>query len=687
MSEFNEFRRKFDEHMGRLTAGPAILLQTDVDPDELWALYLSSFPGDSNPMFRKRTEHDCSACRQFVKRFGHVVRVDEALKITTAWDVEGLQEPYATVCKALAARVRRAALSDIFVYPEPAVGIDVSHEENKETGAITAWKHLFVKLPAAVVKKKGDIPEILGKARERKQLLERALTELKLDAVEAVLELVEQNSLYRGDTWLRSLTKFREEQRLYGKTKESQKQAWLWVCSLILEPAVIGIRNTSIGTLLVDLSAGTDLDEAVRKYEAVVAPANYRRPKPVFTQKMLADAKAKVEELGLLDSLPRRFARLEDITVNNVLFADRDAKKVMTGGDPFGALSEQVAPAGKPMDFSKVESVPIADFIGNYLEGASGLDLYLEGRHAGNLVSLIAPEHPEAKPLFAWGNNFSWAYAGNVADAMKERVKAAGGCVDGALRFSIQWNEDGQNNNDLDAHAKEPGGNEILYWNRMVVHPSSGRLDVDIIDPRTECGGGTAVENIVWTDLSRMPQGTYTLFVNCYNNRGGTGGFRAQVEANGVIHDFSYTSSMRTGQDVVVATVKVGKGGTIEVVPDLKGATRGRKIWGLDTPAFHPVSVLTRSPNWWNRETPVGNGHYLFMLRGCTNPDTPNGFFNEYLPAALNPHRKVFEALGSQMKVKESQIQLSGVGFASTKRNELIVRVRGKVQRVVKVLV
>jgi phenylalanyl-tRNA synthetase beta subunit len=73
------------------------------------------------------------------------------------------------------------------------------------------------------------------------------------------------------------------------------------------------------------------------------------------------------------------------------------------------------------------------------------------------------------------------------------------------------------------------------------------------------------------------------------------------------------------------------------------------------------------------------------MLKGCENDTNPNGFFNEYLKEDLMKHKKVFEALGSKMSVESSQNQLSGLGFSSTKRNELIVKITSNFSRVLKI--
>lgn len=79
-----------------------------------------------------------------------------------------------------------------------------------------------------------------------------------------------------------------------------------------------------MGTLLIDLSNGVDLERAVKSYENIMAPSNYKRPTALITKKQIEAAQKKVEELGLTDALPRRHARVEDIKVCPKMKSDND---------------------------------------------------------------------------------------------------------------------------------------------------------------------------------------------------------------------------------------------------------------------------------------------------------------------------------------------------------------------------
>lgn len=689
MSDFKKFRALLQDHFNEMVKSENPLFVTDADEDELYNLYLDSFPAGTNELFRKRREYDCSCCRRFVKNIGKLVAFDDG-KMITVWDFDAKSAKYQPVVDALDDYVKSRTIVNPYFVSRNMIGsgnmfgTEMNYEYDENHKDVHTWDHFAVKIPQRFVVLSDDVATKMAQWRDSANVYKRSLEELTMDAVDTVLELIAQNSLYRGKEFENAVKVFKTNKIEYDNTPTENKAAYVWLAPAWSDMGQLRIRNTAIGTLLVNLSEGMNVDAAVTAFEKVVAPANYKRPKAIFTKKMLEDAQKTVTELGYMSSLGRRFATLDDITANNILFCNRDAAPRIAGAtNPFEAMAKTVAI--DPKKFGRAEEISIDKFIKNVLPTATGLELFMESRFSKNMMSLIAPQDKSAPSMFKWPNGFSWAYTGNMADSdIRENVKAAGGKVDGVLRFSIQWNDvPGElDENDEDAHCIEPDKNHIYFSNKW--HPrTDGRLDVDIIHPNQ---GKAAVENITWPDIERMKEGEYSFYVNCFTSLGGKTGFRAEIEFDGNIYSFNYDKPLHQGQNVSVAKVTL-KNGKFSIKELLPSSTSTREIWGVNSNQFVPVSVAMYSPNYWDEQTGNGNRHYFFMLKDCVNPEKPNGFYNEFLKAELLQHKRVFEALGSQMAVQSVDDQLSGVGFSETKHDSFIVKIQGATERVLKVVI
>lgn len=665
---FNQFKSAMQSNFERLLAmSQNTLYVTDVDKDLLWRTYLDSFPSE------EQQEHNCNSCKSFIRHYGGVVAII-GNEIRTIWNFD-CKAPYDLVVAALDAQVRRAKIVDIFLTDNANMGTDKNLEHRKgadDLDTVQRWEHIYFRLPRTMVSSNNESLDTLrGKARSNRNVFARGLNELTLDAVDTVLELIGQNSLYRGSEYKAILEHFRLLKKTYDAIPLTDKENWTWATASRHAGSVAQIRNTAIGTLLVNISEGMDLDVAVGKFEAIMAPTNYKRPNAIITDRMIKEAEKTIEELGYAHSLGRRFATVDDITVNNMLFVDRDTRKAK------GLLDElQSNVAINPKTLSKVEEMSIDHFIVSVLPQISGVEVLFEDRHVGNLMSLIAAKDAKGPSMFKWPNTFSWSYKNAVADSMKEKVKAAGGRVDGELRVSLEW----YNFDDLDLHVIEPGGREIHF--RDKVSPTSGHLDVDM-----NAGSGTtrsAVENIIWTDKKSMKEGKYQVVVNQYHRRENIDvGFAVEIECQGQVFNFAYSAELSTGKDIRIAEFTYGRKEGV-IVSGGESKVNSRSIWGIETNKFHKASMLLKSPNWWDDHY-VGNSHLFFILDQAHNDEQARGFFNEFLKPELEKHKRVFEALGSRSKVDPADKQVSGLGFSSTQHTDLIVRVSGSFNRTLKI--
>ena len=661
--DFNKFKTAVAKQFKAMTKHQ--LFRVDVSGDDLWDRYLAAFPEGTNPIYRERTEHDCNCCKQFIRAVGNVVAIVDG-RTVSIWDCEVGEIDYQIVAIGMAELVLSRPIANIFLHTERTAGTDKNFQDTID--GVKTWEHFFVNIPAANVCQPADLGTKLGDARTTYEMLKRALREIKTDAIDTVLELIDQNSIYRGSEHKFAVQEFKKVRCMplddYG----------VWTISRTLPTSVSRIRNTVIGTLLTDLSDGVPLDAAVRSFEAKVAPANYKRPTALVTKAMIEKAKKQIEDLGLVSALDRRYANIDDITINNVLFANRDAKRKMNT-DVFDDLAAGVKE--KP-NLTKVEEVTIEKFIADILPKATSVEMLFEGRHTGNLVSLVAPADPTAAQLFKWSNGFSWSYAGDVADSIKERVKAAGGNVTGDLCCRLSWS----NFDDLDLHMVEPGGQHIYFrWKRS--DRTGGQLDVDMNARAFETR--TPVENIFYPSKAKMTEGTYRLHVNNYRKREDKDvGFDVEMDFMGAVYHFAYDKAVKQGENVPVVTFNFSHEKGIEITSSLPSTQPNREVWGIPTNTYQKVNVAMLSPNHWDDQG-VGNKHYFFMLDGCRNDATARGFYNEFLKADLDQHRKVLEMVGAKMRTEGTDRQLSGLGFSSTQRADILCRVSGSFNRIIKI--
>lgn len=623
-----------------------------VDTLDLFDAYLAAFPEGTNPIFRERTEHDCSCCKAFIRNIGNVVAISDGA-VVTVWDVDNLPAPYDVVAKALADRIRQAPIKSVWRTKERQYGNEFTNELlTLPEGVVTRrWDHFWGKTPTKQFSLSPD--KARGDINTRVHVLQRGLQELSIDALDTVIDLAEAGNLYKGDEFLPAIKGFRALKAAYDATDDKNLMVW----SNLADPSA-RFRNMAIGTLIQELSEGKELEWAVKSYETKVAPTNYKRPTALVTPKMIEAGLAKLDELGLRDAATnRRHARIEDVSVNDVLFVDNSVAAKMKDSLADALMSSAKVPTAK---IEHATPISAEEFFATIVPKAKAISALVEGRHASNFASITAGD----PGLFLWDNGFSWSYDGDVADNIKQRVKLAGGNIDAKFRVSLAW----FNTDDLDLHCYTPNRGHIYYGSK------AGILDVDANGPG-ERSRTDPVENMAFSSVAN---GVYVFDVNQYSRLNSSEvGFELEVEMDGQVQRYSYTSMVTGTIRALEITIQNGKIADFKLGAGLVGGAFSTEKWGIRTETLVPVDTLMLSPNHWG-ERPTGNKHWFFILRDAKNPDPVRGIYNEYLKPEMNEHRKVFELLGAKTKAPFSDAQLSGLGFSSTQRNTLKVVADGR---------
>ena len=650
---FDTFAAQIHKNYNELAKHELFVTQTTDGEGEdavtLWDRYLAAFPEGTNPIFRTKPENDCNCCKNFVKNIGNLVCVVDGV-VHTVWEnCEEVPEPFRTVAATMHELVSKAAIVSVFRTEEPSFGKERTLDaHNKDL----IWKHFSATIKA---RHRGD-PSNRGALDSRAHVLNRGMKKINLENLTDLIDLINDNGLYRGAEFLAGLTKFKALKQKYLDYPNPENFGWEY---LNAEGATVG--NSVIGTLLQDLAEGIDLSNAVTRFE--VKMYNYKRPSPVVTPKMIDRALETIRSLDMESALERRFAKLHDLNVNDVLWVDNTASPQMQDGLKALLMDSVRTPTASTRNATSLNMEELLAL------KPKEISVVLGNEHLSNFVSLTAPVHPELNSLFNWDNSFGWSYDGEVTDSIKVRVVKAGGNVAAKLRCSLAW----YNTDDLDIHSNGPDGH-IYHGRRKDV------LDVDM-NINAYSAVKNPVENLSW----KSPQdGVYNISVRNFNRRNTTDvGCELEIEFAGNIHNFTYPNTVIG--EVPIASITVYRGVVTSVVAHQGVISKAAAVtpkWGVKTNTPQPVDTILLSPNHWENSSKTGNKHWFFILKDCKNPDPVRGIYNEFLHPRFHEHRKVFELLGSKTKCPYSEEQLSGVGFSSTQRASMNVLVDGRPYKV-----
>ena len=648
--DFDIFSEEINSRLDELIKSGNPIVELDYE-GSLFEIYLNNIPEEYNPIFRVNRFFDGSADRHFINRIGNLAMITPNYRLVYLWDFES-KTFFENSRKEMLKVLKKCKIKNAFLTSFDMVGSG-PNKDSKDP-RIT-WTHYKYKTPSEIRCSKHDIGDRLGKLNTQYNVFKRTMEECRLEDLESVIELGRDNSIYRASEFLGSLEKWHELKTKYNKKPSDE---FLWY-NVIKDGAYICYRNTVIGSLIDDLYNGVDLEKAVKSYESKVAPSNYKRPKALVTSKMVEDARAKLEEVGLLESIYRKAAKFTEIPTDKILFTSQESKSLSVFDD---LKQDAELTVKKKLDLSKAKDIKFGDFI-KLLPKVSKIGLLPNSAVNSSKVVLTNSKNENIPTPFKWDNNFAWSYIeSDTADSIVKRVKEAGGVVDGDVRFSLSWD----NSDDLDLSFENNYYQKIYFSDKRTL---GGRLDVDanfseIVE--------NPVENIYWSNINHLKDGEYRVSVNNYMLRSERNqGFKLQMEVLGEIVTYSYPDNDLRSVTTMLKITK--KGNNIDVTYEnpklIKSNVSGNK--------FIDIKNVIKSPNAWEGEA-IGNEHIIFLADDVEVKFSVRGFYNEQLNSKLEEHRKVTEILGSKLKIDpvefESSDTVKGYGVSTTSNNVFYLR-------------
>lgn len=374
--------------------GNTPLFTTNVD--DLYEIFLSGLPEEA------KQHYNCRCCRRFVNRFGGIVTISEIGRIVPVMWTKHVPEFFKEAVSRVYRAVASAKVTGVFIPDTAELGVF-------ETGP---WEHLAVRVPAKMIhNSKIETAQQASAAKdEEHRLLCEAMNHYSKSTIEQAVNLLRSDDLYRSEKVLGCAEWLMKIRREIEATNTQHRTNLLWRYAATAPTGYCHVRSGMIGTLLDDIAAGMSITAVKARFADKMNPMKYQRPTAAPSATNVRMAEKLIEDLGLTESLKRRFARIDEIEkvwapVNKASETRRNGvfSSVITKEDRASAPSGVMTP-GITMTWEK--------FMRKVLPNAVKVEYYVEYRNQSFAAILTAADET-APPIIQWDrenqrNPFSW---------------------------------------------------------------------------------------------------------------------------------------------------------------------------------------------------------------------------------------------------------------------------------------
>lgn len=416
------------------------LFTTAASGSTLYELFLSALPAD------RRQHYNCHNCRRFFERYGNLVTINEkGEQRAVAWNHRAVPEFFRGAVAVVEAAVEKSNVDGVFVSSDPVWGVP----ENRDGKRNLSWSHISVTPPKervyrGVVKTAGQIE---AERRVDFNLIREALKDYSIETAREARKLLVSGNLYRPEKhvpmaeWLVNL---HETVKAAANGRAERNVVWRAIATA--PTGYAHLRSSGVfGTLLDDVKAGLPFDTISRKWSEKLDPLAYRRTQAAPTRGNIEEAEKIVAKLGIAESLKRRFAQIEDLTLLWRPTA-RAEEPVGGGGGVFGHLrAKDEGPAQKEIATPPTK-ITWEKFRRTVLPSAEEIEVHVP-MYSGQFVAFVTAANPEAPPIVQYDlpeqrNPVTWYFRSGKQRASSWNVTAGWVKSTGVVLKPSMWNDE-----------------------------------------------------------------------------------------------------------------------------------------------------------------------------------------------------------------------------------------------------